>query len=194
MNNVFVGNLATNGAAFYTTGGSPSFINNSLAQNAATTNGGGIYSATGEGEFHNLILWANEASDGPQIFDNGNDLTLSYSNIQDGYDPGTDVISSDPIFIQDPDKGMDTVWGTMDDNYGDLRLNAGYLEGVGEKSPSIDAGHNDKVVDDFANLDEDGTTDEPTPLDRLDQRRFNDVCSASVGSSVIPARTGFKST
>ena len=175
VNNEFVGNVAMDGAAFYTTGGTPEFVNNTLASNIASGSGGGIYSATGEGEFHNLILWANEAPAGPQVFDNGMPMTVSYSNIQEGYEPGTGIISANPKFIKDPLPGLDGVYGTADDLDGDLRLLATENEGDPNASPSIDAGSNDLVPIDLPNLDEDETTEEPTPVDKVDQHRFQDV-------------------
>jgi hypothetical protein len=42
--------------------------------------------------------------------------------------------NGDPLFVRDPNPGPDGVWGTVDDDYGDLRLRA--------VSPCIDAGSN----------------------------------------------------
>ncbi len=59
--------------------------------------------------------------------------------------------------------GADDVVGTEDDN---LELAAG--------SPCIDAGNNDAVLADTADLDQDGNTSEKTPLDLAGNARFTD--------------------
>ncbi len=40
---------------------------------------------------------------------------------------GDGNIGDDPFFVRIPDPGLDGVWGTDDDDYGDLRLTAGSL-------------------------------------------------------------------
>jgi hypothetical protein len=66
-------------------------------------------------------------------------------------------ISTDPLFVQDPDPGLDGLWGTGDDDLGDPQLLSG--------SPCVDAGDNDSVPPDTADLDDDGDTVEPVPID-----------------------------
>jgi hypothetical protein len=50
---------------------------------------------------------------------------------------GTGIIDADPVFARLPDPGTDGIWGTDDDDLGDLRQ--------GRTSPCIDAGDNAMV-------------------------------------------------
>ncbi|GAG54589.1 unnamed protein product, partial [marine sediment metagenome] len=87
-------------------------------------------------------------------------IDITYSNVQNGW-PGLGNIDLDPLFV-DPD-GMDGIPATEDDN---LRLLA--------DSPCIDAADNVAVPDDVFDLDSDGITDEPIPLDLDGTLRFVD--------------------
>jgi len=62
---------------------------------------------------------------------------VTYSDIQGG-NAGTGNINADPQFVRAPDPGLDLAWGSLDDDYGDLRLLSG--------SPCIDAGNNGAVT------------------------------------------------
>lgn len=68
------------------------------------------------------------------LWGNGNiDFTGGYGLISDigtTDAPLTDCISADPLFVRNPSPGPDGVWGTADDDYGDLHLQRG--------SPCID--------------------------------------------------------
>src|SRR5690606_22079334 len=68
-----------------------------------------------------------------------------------------------PRFVRAPSPGADGVWGTADDDYGDLRLRAG--------SPALDAGLTEFLPPDVWDLDGDGDTEEPLPLDAAGGRR-----------------------
>src|SRR5690606_9587759 len=57
--------------------------------------------------------------------------SMSHNNV-DRAVSGSGNIDADPLFVRDPSPGADGVWGTVDDDYGDLRLRPG--------SPCIDAG------------------------------------------------------
>lgn len=72
-----------------------------------------------------------------------------------GIGTGTGNIDSNPWFVRLPNAGSDGVWGTDDDDWGDMRLAAG--------SPGIDAGNNFDVVDDALDADGDGNFIEDTP-------------------------------
>ena len=82
--------------------------------------------------------------------DNVSDLNVwtfrgaSYSNL-DGESsingPQVGNIDADALFVRQPDPGPDGEWGTIDDDYGDLRLTSG--------SPCIDAADNTAVPKDI---------------------------------------------
>lgn len=72
----------------------------------------------------------------------GTGWTIVYSNIERS-DPmavvaGLGNINETPSFVAPPSAGGDMIWGTMDDDYGDLRLAAG--------SAGIDAGDSPSVL------------------------------------------------
>jgi hypothetical protein len=78
--------------------------------------------------------------------------------------------------LADPD-GLDNLAGTDDDN---VRIRPG--------SPCIDAGDNTMLPPDFTDLDADGDTAEPTPLDATGYPRFEDnptTVDTGVGPSPI---------
>jgi len=82
----------------------------------------------------NCILWGDGA---PEIAGEG--TSLRYSCIdQDGYAGSDGNIRQAPRFVRSPSPGPDALWGTSDDDYGDLRALPG--------SPCIDAGLGDGGV------------------------------------------------
>jgi hypothetical protein len=138
----------------------PAVVNCSLTGNSADY-GGGMYNDSSDPNITNCILWGNIAPNGAEIF---NDATSSpsvtYCDIQGGCE-GHGNIDQDPLF-KDAD-GPDDTLGTEDD---DLQLAAG--------SPCIDAGDNNWVPPDTADVDADGDTSERTPLDLAGNARFAD--------------------
>gem|GEM_PF-5243195 len=122
---------------------------------------------------HNSVVWGNTTAG----LDDTQRIAASYSCIQDedpddaSIYPGTGNIDDNPQFARNPDPGNDGIWGTPDDDYGDLRLQDG--------SPCIDSGDNTLVPADTTDLDGDGNTSEPVPFD-LDgnPRMVAEVCSA----------------
>jgi hypothetical protein len=82
----------------------------------------------------NCVLWGD--SQGEIVNASGSAPTLRFSDVQGGLPVGTDDgggnIDLDPMFMRSPDPGPDGTWDGVDDDYGDLRLQAG--------SPCIDAG------------------------------------------------------
>ena len=105
----------------------------------------------------NCIIWDG----GDEMWNNDNStINITYSDVQNGW-PGLGNIDLDPLFV-DPN-GMDDIPATEDDN---LRLLP--------DSPCIDAADNAAVPDDVFDLDSDGITDEPIPLDLDGNPRFVD--------------------
>lgn len=132
-NLTFSGNTAENGGGIYNHNSDPIIANVSLSGNSAVTNGGGMYNDLSNLVLTNAILWGNSPNI-KQIYDTMfTASSVSYSDVQGGYS-GTNNIDQDPLFIRTPSPGTDMIWGTTDDDYGDLRLQS--------TSPVIDAGDN----------------------------------------------------
>jgi hypothetical protein len=171
VNSVFIGNTSTEGAGggLYNAANSTAIMFNcTFAANSAPMHrGGGIYTQESTLVATNCILWGNSDSRGTgessQISWYGSAPVLNYSCIQGltGSLGGTGNIGADPLFV-DPD-GADNVDGTEDD---DVHLGCG--------SPCIDAANNTAVPSDRTDLDADGNTSEPTPLDFGGDSRFKD--------------------
>jgi hypothetical protein len=175
MNVVFSGNYAgSSGGGMVTAGGGPSgrLVNVTFCGNEAGGRGGGtIHADGGEINYFNVIMWGNQAPQNPQNHnDIGNTATFSYSLVEGGCPDGaicSDMVSGDPLFMAEPDAGVDSEWGTANDEYGDLRL------GIG--SPAVDAGDNSVVPVDSYDLDKDGDTAEVLPYDLVKKTRFKDI-------------------
>jgi hypothetical protein len=177
INCIFSGNSAYSGGYYSSYGygggiynGGSSTITNctfseNLAYGASGGYGGGICDINGTTNIINCILYGDTtSSDGNEIALIGRWSTtdVNYSDIKGGQavvhiDPcctlnwGLGNIDADPCFVAPP---------------GNLRLKAG--------SPCIDAGDNNSVPPDYADLDNDENTIEPTPLDLAGLVRFID--------------------
>jgi hypothetical protein len=134
---LFVGN---NGTALDTWGWASQVLNCTIVAN----DGYGVecYNST---KITNSILWGNVNG---EIL--GADALVTYSDIQGGYS-GIGNSNGSPMFARDPNAGPDGVWGTVDDDYGDLRLRAGSLcvdtgNNIDANSPTDLAG-NSRIVD-----------------------------------------------
>ncbi len=129
------GNSASNyGGGIYNRFSSPSLNNCTFGGNSAGQSGGGMYNYTSFAPtLTNCIIWGNGSS---PIYNAAGTPVITYSDIQGGW-TGTGNIGADPLFVRNPSAGPDTVWGTADDDYGDLRLQA--------SSPCIDAASNAAV-------------------------------------------------
>jgi predicted outer membrane repeat protein len=138
VNCVFSGNRATSGGGVYTGGAPANFINCTWSGNVATTGAGLWATDTPVPRLTNCILWGNT---GPVISSYVQTAPLlTYCDIEGGF-TGTGNISSNPRFVRGLSAGPDGQWGTFDDDYGDLRLQAG--------SPCIDAGSNSAPLADM---------------------------------------------
>ena len=129
INCVFVGNKATKGGAIYNSSSHTALINCVLTGNSAST-AGGIYSNVIWVTLTNSIVWNN----GPNsIKCDAGILAIDHSDIEGG-SAGVGNINASPVFVRSPWTGADGVFGTADDDYGDLRLKSG--------SACLDAGIN----------------------------------------------------
>lgn len=125
----------------------PTIINCTITDNTAAE-GGGFWCYEENPTLTNCILWGNSVQ---QIYaDPPSSPGVNYCDVQGGFS-GTDNIDAYPLFV-DPD-GPDNDPNTCEDN--DYRLLP--------CSPCVDAGDNAVVPDDVFDVDEDGTTNEPTP-------------------------------
>ncbi|MFP4055039.1 MAG: choice-of-anchor Q domain-containing protein, partial [Phycisphaerae bacterium] len=129
LSNVTVsGNSAADGGGIYNHG-TMTLSNVTVSGNSATGNyssGGGIYNNYGGTlTLNNSIVALNEGS-------RGADLRGSFTGSHN-------LIGIDPGFVRNPSAGADGVWGTDDDDFGDLRLL--------ETSIAINAGDNVLAVD-----------------------------------------------
>ena len=122
-NSLIVGNSAENGGAI--SGGTLTLTNSTIAGNSASTSAGGI-SPSDAATIKNSIVAINSAPASPQI-------AGSYTN-------ESSLVGVDPLFIRNPSPGDDGVWGTPDDDYGDVTLQPG--------SPAVDTG-NDLFLDEI---------------------------------------------
>ncbi len=167
INCMFSGNVAPNGGALDNYDDSnPTLVNCTFSQNAAEYAGGGLRNSDGSApSITNCVFWGNTDINGSgessQIA--AGSPTVDYTCVQGltGSLGGAGNIGDDPSFV-DAD-GPDDISGTNDD---DLRLQP--------DSACIDTGNNDAVPPDAADLDEDGDTTEPTPLDLDGKPRFVD--------------------
>jgi len=186
----FVVNTAENYAGAILDIATDSTLTNcTLAANDAAIVGGILSLGDGVPTLANCILWDNSHDYGVneygQILSANGTAVATFSCIQDNnpddsYVPlgGADNnnIDDDPEFVRNPDDGGDG-WGddpeTSDidegenDDYGDFHLLS--------NSPVIDAGSNTAVPPDFLDLDGNGITNEPIPLDLGKNARFVDV-------------------
>ena len=184
-NSTFSGNSAEwDGGGIRNEGGTVTVTDGTLSGNVAGS-GGGLWN-NNAATVNNSILANNTASTGTDIQDTG---TLSGSHNllangagqsalvhgTDGNLVGTTSNPIDPLFTRDPSDGGDG-WGddpdtpgideSANDDYGDL--------GLQEGSPAIDAGSNALLPADEFDLDGDGDTAEPIPVDVIGNFRICD--------------------
>ena len=170
INCMFDSNLSWRGGAAWIEGNQTmSFTNCTFTNNTSVDDNGGAISTirgpfvpSGTVTARNCVLWNNHPGEVVGLVD------LVFCNVTNGW-PGTGNISADPMFRNL--LGPDGVAGTEDD---DLRLAPG--------SPCIDAGDNSALPADEFDLDGEGNTSEPLPID-LDgaPRRVNDPATPNTG-------------
>ena len=103
---------------------SPIILNNTISQNIATSRGGGFYCETSFPIIVNSILWGNSSA---EIYAYNSILTVSYSNIQGGWE-GEGNIDTDPLFRDPESDDFHLMFTECGDPF---------------DSPCIDAGHPD---------------------------------------------------
>jgi hypothetical protein len=167
-NCIFTGNTASYGGGLHNyLNSNPVLTNCSLSGNSASGNGGGMYGNQEPPDtspvITNCILWGNSDSTGTgqaaQIY--GGAPIVNYSCIQDSNPDDTSI----------PFGG--TANHNIDDNPLFQNTASGNLKLTGN-SPCIEAGSSAAVPVDTLDLDADGNTGEPTPLDLDNRNRFSD--------------------
>ena len=117
----------------------PTLTNCTITGNGSN-DGGGIYNDTRELVLVNSIVWGTQPADG--ISGSLQNLTLLNNNLEAESYAGTDGnISEDPMFVSNTD----------------FHLQAEF--------PCINRGSTDALPLDTMDLDDDGVTDEPLPMD-----------------------------
>jgi len=175
VNCVFSGNQALAGGAVEGFFGKTALINCAIVHNRADDGGGLNIHYTNHVFVKNSIFWGNTATNAAapykaQIHAYQGSATITYSCVEGLFTPGEGedppdpadfpgCIDANPLFINP--LGPDGLPGTPDD---DLRLLAG--------SPCIDAGDDNAVPLDAYDLDGNGITHEPIPVDLDNLPRF----------------------
>jgi predicted outer membrane repeat protein len=162
----------------------PEIVNSTFVGNTSVNYGSVIRCWVSSPIVKNCIFWNNSGLEGYQISLDSSSIDVSYSDLQGGTATirenssstiwGAGNINANPLF-EDAD-GTDNQYGTEDDN---VHLASG--------SPCIDAGNNDAVPPDLADLDANNDTIEPTPFD-LDNfsRRNDDLDTFDTGNGSSP--------
>ena len=157
--------------------GAPLFRNCTIIGNEADVGGAAyVFNYTMKPTFAGCILWGN-APEELCLVDTDSPV-LVHCAVEGGW-PGDGNIDADPLFVQEPTPGLDGEWGTEDDDYGDLRLQA--------TSPCIDAGTNHYPARDVLDFDEDDCRTEPVPIDLDGNARFwDDPNTPDTGQGTAP--------
>ncbi|HOW72592.1 MAG TPA: right-handed parallel beta-helix repeat-containing protein [Phycisphaerae bacterium] len=189
LNSAITGNLAENGGGICCeSDAQPIFVNCTLADNRAGLGQGLLCRRLGESAppsaplILNSILWNGDADNGVRN-DDGSAITIRYSTVQGGWTgPGEHNINADPMFIT---AGSWNDSGTPNDLSDDAWTPGDYrLESL---SPCVDAGDNTAVAADTTDLDNDGDTGEPIPVDLAGSTRFIDnPFTSDTGNGTAP--------
>jgi len=113
----------------------PHITNCTLVANQATEQGGGVHALLNAGAvYRNCVISGNS----PEQVTGHQSVNIGWSLVEGGH-VGIGNFSAIPGFVREPDPGEDLVWGTHDDDLGDLR--------PARNSPIIDAGDPDVISD-----------------------------------------------
>jgi len=123
-NCLFVGNQADRGGGLYNRD-SHSIVSNCTFSEHSSLEGRAVAcDSNGEPsnvDLTNCILWDS----GNETWKGGDStIEITYSDVHGGY-LGEGCVYLDPEFVRIPHFGLDGIWGTADDDYGDLRLGPG---------------------------------------------------------------------
>lgn len=131
-NCAFVGNSAdVGGGAYSMVFAEPTIVNCTFAANQSLAPGGAVYgSDPGTTTVVNTIAWGNVPD---ELVGN---VSATYSCVRGGA-AGVGNMNSNPQYARTPQPGMDRVWGTADDEYGNVWPK--------RSSPCIDAGDSTAV-------------------------------------------------
>jgi predicted outer membrane repeat protein len=129
INCAFSANMSTQyGGALFNDASSPAVINCTFSNNPANYGGSAVANNNSFPKLTNCIVW------GDTLIEFGtSNPTVTYTDIQGGF-AGAGNINANPQFVRNPNAGPDGVWGTADDDFGNLRLQA--------TSPCINVGSN----------------------------------------------------
>ncbi len=138
-NCVFTGNIATHqqfsgrGGAIYTNATTLNITNTTFVSNSSNGYGGALYiTGNPSPSIQNCIIWGNTAPNNPNIYNDSPGTTAANCIIQGGFSGGTNIINSNPLFVNQNDpKGPDNIWGTADDGLNIISC-----------SPAFNAGNN----------------------------------------------------
>jgi hypothetical protein len=173
--------LEEGAAVFAYSGNTSSFLqitNSTFAGNSAARGGGLSITDAVKASVVNSVFWGNTAPQGPQMAateDGGShptQLSVSFSDVQGG---------SSAIYVS----GLTPTWGLGNLDLDPLFSDADYRLAAG--SPCNDAGNNLALQPDYADIDGDGNTTEPVPLDLdLTIRVADDPLAPDVGNGTAP--------
>ena len=115
--------------------------NCTLVKNSADS-GGAVYCWGSNVVVNNSIVWANETDDGPQVaHDTTGSVSISYSDVQDGWPGGTGNIDVDPCFASFEPNGDPNMWDFhLQSAYGRWEPNSQSWVSDSNTSSCIDAG------------------------------------------------------
>jgi predicted outer membrane repeat protein len=143
VNCLLVGNTATGeGGAIHSDLSTLTVTNSTLIANTAGNRGGGVFNYAGVlATLTNDILWDNFDGSGggepAQVFNNPSNAAVINHTCLEGWTGafgGIGNLATDPLFERLPTPGPDGTWNGLNDDYGDLHLDAA--------SASVDAGDN----------------------------------------------------